>query len=112
MKKDDLIWKALGDPTRRAMLDALSVEPRTTGELVAMHPGLSRAMVMKHLGVLERAGLVLVRREGRLRWNHFNPVPVEEVCSRWIGERLAGHSRNLRAFRNLVDHNKRRKDTP
>jgi len=86
--KSDKIWKALADPTRRALLDALGQGPRTTGELVQGHPELCRTAVMKHLDQLTAAGLVLVRREGRVRWNYLNPVPIQQVCERWIAPHL------------------------
>lgn len=98
MKTEDRIWKALGDPTRRALLDDVAAEPRTTGDLVARHPELCRTAVMKHLAILERAGLVVVRREGRFRWNYLNPVPIERICSRWIN----GHVRHLSAAVNRL----------
>ena len=83
---DDLnnVWKALSDPTRRAILDLLRLSPRTTGDLAGAFPGLTRYAVMKHLGVLESAGLLLVRREGRKRWNHLNAVPLRRVYERWV----------------------------
>ncbi len=80
----DHFWNALSDPTRRSILDLLGSEPRTTGDLAAAFPHLSRFAVMKHLGVLERAGLVLVRRSGRVRWNHLNAVPLREMYERWV----------------------------
>ena len=61
----DPVFKALADPTRRKVLDLLRLRARTTGELCAEFPGLSRFAVMKHVGVLHGAGLVTVRREGR-----------------------------------------------
>ncbi len=67
------------------MLDLLSQKPRTTGELVEAFPKLSRFAVMKHLGVLERAGLVVVTWEGRNRWNTLNSVPLKEALRRWMG---------------------------
>src|SRR5689334_1073001 len=67
------------------MLDRLAKRPRTTGELAAAFPKLSRFAVMKHLRVLERAGLLVVTREGRKRWNALNPVPLQEVFRRWVG---------------------------
>ena len=79
-----LVWKALADPTRRAVLDLLRDRPRTTGELADAFPALSRFAVMKHLGVLERAGLVVVRRRGRERWNHLNGVPLRAAYERWM----------------------------
>lgn len=89
------MWKALADPTRRDLLDALAPGPRTTGELVEGFPDLSRTGVMKHLDVLEEAGLVIVRREGRLRWNHLNPVPIQTICDRWVSRHVRQLSRSL-----------------
>ena len=82
----DRVWKALSDPTRRRILDLLAERPRTTGELSSSFPSLSRFAVMKHLGVLSRARLLIARREGRQRWNSLNPVPLREVFSRWVGK--------------------------
>jgi DNA-binding transcriptional ArsR family regulator/uncharacterized protein YndB with AHSA1/START domain len=78
------VWKALADPTRRGILDLLSERPRTTGELAGAFP-LSRFAVMKHLGVLRDAGLVVVRARGRERWHHLNGVPLREAYERWMG---------------------------
>lgn len=80
----DEVFKALADPTRRRVLDLLRVRARTTGELAAAFPGLSRFAVMKHAGVLQTAGLVTVRREGRVRWNHLNAVPLRRMYERWV----------------------------
>ena len=79
-----LVWKALADPTRRAILDLLADRARTTGELSGAFPEVSRFAVMKHLGVLETAGLVVVRRRGRERWNHLNGVPLRQAYERWM----------------------------
>jgi DNA-binding transcriptional ArsR family regulator len=68
------------------MLDLLAARPRTTGELAAAFPRLSRFAVMKHLGVLKSAGLLVVTRDGRRRWNALNPVPLREVFRRWVGQ--------------------------
>ena len=56
----DPVWRALADPTRRDLLDLLRTGPKTTGQLVEAVPMLSRFGVMKHLGVLEEAGLLTV----------------------------------------------------
>ncbi|HKE51404.1 MAG TPA: helix-turn-helix domain-containing protein, partial [Actinomycetes bacterium] len=80
----DLVWKALADPTRRAILDLLRDQPRTTGDLAESFPALTRFAVMKHLGVLEHAELVLVRRRGRERWNYLNGVPLRAAYERWM----------------------------
>ncbi|MEE8105209.1 MAG: metalloregulator ArsR/SmtB family transcription factor [Planctomycetota bacterium] len=82
-KVDDRVFKALADSTRRAILDLLRDRARTTGELAAEF-AFSRFAVMKHLNVLVEAGLVVVRRSGRERWNHLNPVPIRQIYRRWI----------------------------
>jgi DNA-binding transcriptional ArsR family regulator len=79
----DAAWRALADPTRRAILDLLRERAMTTGELADQFE-LSRFGVMKHLGVLVDAGLVTVRREGRQRWNELNPMPIHLIYRRWI----------------------------
>lgn len=85
------VWRALGDALRRELLDALARGPKTTGELVERFDHLCRTAVMKHLDVLVAAKLVIVRREGRIRWNYLNPVPIERVCARWVD----GHVRRM-----------------
>lgn len=71
--------------TRRAILDALKDQPQTTGALCARFAPLDRCTVMQHLKVLEDAELVIVRRKGRERWNHLNPLPIKHIHERWIG---------------------------
>lgn len=80
----DRVFKALGSATRREVLDHLKDGPRRTGDLCAQFPALDRCTVMQHLGVLERAGLVVVRRQGRERWNHLNVLPIRLIHDRWI----------------------------
>jgi DNA-binding transcriptional ArsR family regulator len=82
--KDALTWKALADPTRRTILDLLRQRPRTTGELCEHFPQVTRIAVIRHLKVLVAADLVFVRSEGRLRWNHLNPVPIQQIYERWV----------------------------
>lgn len=73
----DRTFHALADQTRRGLLEMLSKGPCTTGTLVEAFPHLSRVGVMKHLGVLESAGLVSVRRDGRERWNTMERDPLK-----------------------------------
>ena len=87
--RSDLIFKALSAATRRDMLDALKDRPQTTGELCAHFPALDRCTVMQHLKVLEGADLVIVKREGRERWNYLNPLPIKHIHDRWIGPHAA-----------------------
>jgi DNA-binding transcriptional ArsR family regulator len=86
----DLIFKALGDSRRREILDLLKERGRTTGELIERFKQLDRCTVMQHLRVLEKAELIVVKREGRLRWNYINPLPIKELHDRWIGSYADG----------------------
>ncbi len=83
--QDDLVFKALADSRRREILDLLKERAHTTGELCEHLGGtLDRCTVMQHIGVLEKAGLVISHREGRQRWNHLNVLPIKELHDRWI----------------------------
>jgi DNA-binding transcriptional ArsR family regulator len=92
------VWKALGSPHRRALLDALREGAMTTTALCEVLPELSRYAVMQHLGVLERAGVVLVRREGRERWNELNPIPIQRELERWLNSFQQASASQLLAF--------------
>ena len=87
MSHDDLdeVWRALANPHRRRILDVLRARPRTTGEL-ADTLGENRFLVMQHLNLLRGAGLVTVIAEGRVRINHLNPVPIQQIYERWVGK--------------------------
>ena len=80
----DPVWKALSDPTRRAILDFLRDRPRTTTAIVESFPHLSRFGVMKHLEVLRQAHLVQTREAGRQRVNSLNVVPIRQIYERWV----------------------------
>ena len=98
---DTAVWKALADPTRREILDLLRIEPRTTGE-IASRFAVTRFAVMKHLKALTEAGLVLVTRRGRERWNRLNPVPIREIHRRWIRPFEATPADALLRLRNVA----------
>jgi len=68
------------------MLDLLNEGPLTTGDLAARFPDLSRFAVMQHLRVLEEGDLVVPVREGRLRHNYLNPVPIQQIYDRWVSD--------------------------
>jgi DNA-binding transcriptional ArsR family regulator len=89
--QDDLdpVWKALSDPTRRAILDLVRKGPHRTTEIVNAFPHLTRFGVMKHLDVLRDAGLINTREEGRQRVNSLNAVPIRRIYERWVS-RYAG----------------------
>ena len=81
----DPVFRALADPSRRRLLDALQQrDGRTLTELERALPGLTRFGVMRHLGVLEAAGLVTTRRSGRFKLHYLNPVPIRLIHDRWI----------------------------
>jgi DNA-binding transcriptional ArsR family regulator len=83
--RDDQVFKALADGRRRQILDLLKRAPRTTGQLCEhFDASLDRCTVMQHIGVLEKAGLIIVRREGRTRWNYLNAGPFKQISDRWI----------------------------
>jgi DNA-binding transcriptional ArsR family regulator len=81
---DDLVFKALADPTRRLLLDRLfERDGRTLTELESQLE-MTRFGVMKHLKVLEQAGLVVPRKQGREKLHFLNPVPIRRLHDRWI----------------------------
>jgi DNA-binding transcriptional ArsR family regulator len=86
----DAVFKALSDRKRREILDLLKGRPRTTGELCDHFRKWDRCTVMQHLGVLERADLIIAKKEGRHRWNYFNPLPIREIHDRWISRYAEG----------------------
>ena len=83
---DDRVFKALADPTRRFLLDLLFERDGRT--LTELESGLemTRFGVMKHLKVLEDAGLVVTRRQGREKLHFLNPVPIRLVHDRWVSK--------------------------
>ena len=81
---DDLVFKALADPTRRFLLDLLfQRDGRTLTELES-ELDMTRFGVMKHLRVLEDSGLVVSRRSGREKLHFLNPIPIQLIHQRWI----------------------------
>src|SRR3954469_18627378 len=82
----DEVFKALADPTRRSLLDELfRADGQTLSALEERLP-MTRFGVMKHLRVLEEAGLVVTRRQGREKLHHLNPVPIRLVHDRWVSK--------------------------
>ena len=80
----DEVFKALADPSRRRLLDALNArDAQTLGELVG-HLDVTRQGVTQHLAILESAGLVATRWRGREKLHFLNPVPLQEIYDRWI----------------------------
>jgi DNA-binding transcriptional ArsR family regulator len=83
---DDRVFKGLADPTRRFLLDRLyERDGRTLSELES-ELEMTRFGVMKHLRLLEDAGLVVTRRSGRQKLHYLNPMPIRMIHDRWINK--------------------------
>jgi DNA-binding transcriptional ArsR family regulator len=101
----DVVFKALADPTRRAVLDALfERDGQTVRALCARFPEMTRFGVMKHLEVLETAGLITTRREGRQKFHFLNPVPIQQVADRWISKYAQPFARALLDLQTVLEH--------
>src|SRR2546423_11310665 len=87
---DDAVFKALGDPTRRHLLDRLHERDGRTLTELESDLDMTRFGVMKHLRVLEEAGLVVTRRSGREKLHFLNPVPSRLIHDRWIDNSTDG----------------------
>ena len=81
---DDIVFKALADPTRRFLLDLLFARDGRTLTELESELDMTRFGVMKHLRVLEEANLVVTRRSGREKLHFLNPVPIRQIHDRWI----------------------------
>ena len=82
----DTVFKALSDPTRRSLLDELYAEDGQTLTALERRLPMTRIAVMKHLRVLEAAGLVTTKRRGREKLHFLNPVPIRLVHDRWVSK--------------------------
>ena len=105
----EIVWKALSDKTRREILDLLREKEKTTGELCGHFKKLTRYAVMKHLKILHYAELIIIKREGKNRWNYINPLPIQEIYERWVKKYEAGWSSYLINFKNNMEKNQMEK---
>ncbi|HLJ99864.1 MAG TPA: metalloregulator ArsR/SmtB family transcription factor [Streptosporangiaceae bacterium] len=100
---DDRVFKALADPTRRLLLDKLfERDGRTLTELES-DLEMTRFGVMKHLRVLEDAGLVITRKRGREKLHFLNPVPIRLIHDRWIDKYTAGPSAFMAGLKTALE---------
>ena len=100
---DDLVFRALADPTRRLLLDRLfERDGRTLTELES-ELEMTRFGVMKHLRVLEDAGLVTTRRAGRSKHHYLNPVPIRLIHDRWIDKYTERHVSALAELKSQLE---------
>ena len=82
----DAVFRALGDPVRRRLLDRLHARNgQTLNELCEGHD-MTRQAVTKHLAILEEANLVASEKRGREKLHYLNPVPIHDIADRWIGK--------------------------
>jgi DNA-binding transcriptional ArsR family regulator/uncharacterized protein YndB with AHSA1/START domain len=101
--KLSIVFKALGHPIRRRILDILKQSAKTTGELIEYFPEVTRYAIMKHLTILEEGKLVVVRREGKYRRNFLNAVPLQEMHNRWVGQYMQSSANSLLNLKSIIE---------
>jgi DNA-binding transcriptional ArsR family regulator len=102
---DDRVFRALADPTRRSLLDRLFVRDGLTLTELESELEMSRFGVMKHLRVLEAAGLVVTVRSGRKKLHYLNPVPIRQIHDRWIDKYTEGRISALVDLKKYLEKN-------
>ena len=106
--KDDALFRALADASRRKLLDRLHAQNgQTLGEL-CRGLDMTRQGVAKHLAILSKANLVSWRYEGRERLHFINPVPINDIAERWISKFEQGHLTALAALKTHLEGQGRR----
>lgn len=99
------VFKALADASRRKLLDRLRRKNgQTLGELCERHD-MSRQAVTKHLALLEAANLVVTVWRGREKLHYLNPVPINEIYTRWIGKFEQGRLQALHNLKQALQEN-------
>jgi DNA-binding transcriptional ArsR family regulator len=100
----DAVFKALADPTRRLLLDALfERDGQTLTELESRVEMMTRFGVMKHLKVLEEAHLVTTRRQGREKLHFLNPVPIQLIHDRWVSKYAQPWAETLTGLKRVLE---------
>ncbi|HEY1900462.1 MAG TPA: helix-turn-helix domain-containing protein [Steroidobacteraceae bacterium] len=101
--QEDAVFRALGDASRRTLLDRLHRHNgQTLGELCT-GLDMSRQAVTKHLSILEAANLIAVQRHGREKLHFINPVPINDIAERWISKFQRSHLRALSALKKALE---------
>jgi uncharacterized protein YndB with AHSA1/START domain len=100
----DDVFKALADPTRRSLLDALFREDGQTLRMLEARVPMTRFGVMKHLRQLEQAGLVVSRKRGREKLHYLNAVPIRLVHDRWVSKYAAPWAAALSGLKQQLEH--------
>lgn len=99
----DAVFKALADPTRRALLDALRARNGRTLSELSERPEMTRQAVTKHLRILEAANLVVSQKRGREKLHHLNPVPIHDIAERWIDKFERGRLQALADLKRTLE---------
>jgi DNA-binding transcriptional ArsR family regulator len=100
----EAVFKALADGNRRALLDALfDTDGQRLGELCEILPGITRFGVMKHLAVLQDAGLVVAEKVGREKFHYLNPVPIQQIHDRWMSKYAQPFSRTMTSLQRALE---------
>ncbi len=99
----DAVFKALADPTRRALLDALRARNGQTLSELSERPDMTRQAVTKHLRILEAANLVVSQKRGREKLHYLNPVPIHDIAERWIDKFERGRLRALADLKRTLE---------
>ncbi len=108
----DAVFKALSDPTRRALLDSLRDRGGQTLTELEAGLGMTRFGVMKHLRVLEDALLVVTRKSGRFKYHYLNALPIQEVADRWMAPYAKPLARFALDLKNNLEGNTKMADKP
>src|ERR1700760_2489362 len=99
----DEVFKALADPTRRSLLDELFKADGQTLSALEQRLPMTRFGVMKHLQVLEQAGLVVTKKRGREKLHFLNPVPIRLVHDRWVSKYAEPWAAGLSALKTSLE---------
>src|ERR1700734_3461885 len=99
----DEVFKALADPTRRRLLDELFVQDGQTLSALEQRLPMTRFGVMKHLKVLEEAGLVKAKRRGREKLHFLNAVPIRLVHDRWVSKYAEPWAARLSGLKQTIE---------
>jgi DNA-binding transcriptional ArsR family regulator len=102
----DKVFKALGDPSRRKLLDQLHAHNGQTLSELCAHLDMTRQAVTKHLALLEAANLVVTVWHGREKLHYLNPVPLQEIYDRWINKYERHRMRALSELKKGVERNR------
>jgi DNA-binding transcriptional ArsR family regulator len=86
MADQDAVFKALGDASRRDLLDRLHLRNGQTLNQLCENVAMTRQAVTKHIGILEAANLVVTVKKGREKFHYLNPVPISEIYLRWVSK--------------------------